>query len=161
MGSIKLADNFWDYKETCEAIKKQGIFPDEHPSDNMMRRLRAIVDRCMAHYVPLPGDYTLKGVYLYRASRQTSDLRDTYGYTQDVYNHEALIGLSYELLEYSDMRAFHDTVFIHELAHLTVWPHDEGFQNRFNDLIFDYHFYNKVRTDARDRRKINRHGWKM
>ena len=79
----------------------------------------------------------------------------------DVENHEALIGLSYGLLEYSDMPIFHDTVFLHELAHLTEWEHNECFQNRFNDLEFDYYFYNRIRTDAKGPRKPNRKGWKM
>lgn len=161
LNDVRFSFDLLSYAETCKEIKEQGIIPDEHPTDDMIRRLRAIYDHVMKNYVSEPGDYTLKGVYLYRSSEQAGDLRNTFGYTQDIGNHEALIGLSYELLEYSDMKVFHDNVFIHELAHLTEWEHNETFQYRFNDLLFDYYFYNRIRTDARDRRRVNRHGWKM
>ena len=161
VNNLRFGEGLLTYAETCSRIKEQGILPDEHPSIAMISRVQEIYNRCMTHYISEPGDYTLKGVYIYRSSGQISDLKNTFGYTQDVGNHEALIGLSNELLEHSGMKVFHDIVFIHELAHLTAWEHNERFQYRFNDLEFDYCFYNRVRTDARDHRKINRHGWKM
>lgn len=159
--SIKLANDFWSYSETCNRIKSFGVIPEEKPSNDMIRRLRYIVDRCMEHYSPASDDYILRGVYLYREQDQAGDLRQTYGYTQDVGNHEALIGLSYGLIEYRDMPVFHDLVFIHELAHLTKLEHNDRFQDRFNDLEFDYYFYRRIRTDGKGPRKLNRHGWKM
>lgn len=161
LNNVRFADGLLSYAETCRKIKEQGIIPDEHPSDDFIRRLREIYDRCMAHYIPYPEDYTLKGVFLFRASEQASNLKNYYGMLPDIGNNEAVIGLSREILEYSDMKVFHDLVFLHELAHLTECDHNERFQIRFSDLEFDYFFYNRVRTDARDHRKINRRKWKM
>ena len=157
----KLKNDFWTYQKTCDIIKSFGVIPEEKPPEKILRRLQNIVDRCLLHYKPLPDDFTLKGVYIYREREQAGDSRYTYGNTQQVSDNEALIGLSLELLEYNDMSVFHDLVFVHELAHLTEWEHNEYFQDRFNDLEFDYYFYNRVRVDSKDFRKVNRKGWKM
>lgn len=156
----KFQDNFLSYEETCSTVKRFGVVPEENPSPDMIRKIRTIIDRCLSHYVPLSGDFKLKGVFLYREEKQAGDLRQTYGYSLEVGEGIAFIGLSCGLLEY-DMPVFHEVVFLHELAHLTEWEHNEVFQNRFNELEFDYFFYNKVRLDSRAQPKPNRAGWKM
>lgn len=153
--------DFWSYAKTCKEIKKYGVIPEEHPSNDMIDKLQTIISRCMKNYTPEDGELTLKGCYLYRETEQPADLKQTFGYTQDVENGEALIGLSYSLMTMPGMDVFDDLVFLHECSHLAQMNHGEEFQNRFNTVEFDYYFYNNVHLDARTRHIAKGRGWKM
>ena len=153
--------DFYSYKETCKKIKKFGVLPEEHPSPEMMDKLQKIIKRCMKNYTPADGELSLRGIYLYRETEQVPDLQCTFGYTEDIENGEALIGLSYSLLSYAGMDVFHDLVFLHECSHLAEMNHGEDFQNRFNEVEFDYYFFNNVHLDARTRHIAKGRGWKM
>lgn len=152
--------DFLSYKDTCEAIKRFGVVPEENPAEHLIQRVQALITRCMEHYVPRPKELILRGVYLYRENEQAADLRDTFGYTLDINGNDALIGLSYGLLQYQ-MPVFHDLVFLHECCHLAEMNHGEEFQNRFNEVAFDYYFYHDVRMDSTAVPKPKRKGWKM
>ena len=156
-----MGGDFWSYAETCEAIKKYGVEPETNPAEHLKKRVQEIIDRCLIRYQPERGELKLRGVFLYREQDQPADLKQTFGYTQDVENGEAIIGLSYGLLQY-DMPVFHDLVFLHECCHLAEMNHGEDFQNRFNEVEFNYYFYHDIRMDGRgSQRKPSRTGWKM
>ena len=153
--------NFWSYSETCQAIKRYGVQPEQNPAEHLIQRVQKIINRCLSYYQPEAGELELKGVYLYREQDQPADLKNTYGNTQDIGNGEAVIGLSYGLLQY-DMPVFHDLVFLHECCHLAEMTHGEDFQNRFNNVEFDYYFYHNIHTDGQGTQpKPRRKGWKM
>lgn len=156
----KFKDGFLSYEETCATVKRFGVVPVENPSSDMVRKICAIIDKCLSHYKSLFNERKLKGIFLYREEEQAGDLRKTYGCCMEVGEGVAVIGLCYGILEYN-MPVFHDIVFLHELAHLSVWSHNEAFQACFNDLEFDYFFYNRVRLDSKAQPKPYRAGWKM
>lgn len=153
--------DFWSYAETCTAIKKFGVQPEPNPAEHMKQRVQEIIDRCLTRYRPAAGELELKGIFLYREQDQPGDLKQTFGHTQDIDNGQAIIGLSYGLFQY-DMPVFHDLVFLHECCHLAEMDHGEEFQNRFNEVEFDYYFYHDIHMDGKEARaKPNRKGWTM
>lgn len=154
--------DFASYKDTCRAAKIFGVKPEENPREDYVERLQGIIERCLRGYVPAGGELKLIGVYLYKDWEQEADLQNTYGFTLQVAEDYAIIGISYSLLTY-EMPVFHDLVFLHECCHLYEMSHGERFQNRFNEVEFDYYFQHDVRMDGRKAtvRKPARKGWKM
>lgn len=153
--------DFLTYAQTCAKIKEFGVFPEMNPPEHIIQRVQEIITRCMVHYRPAPGELQLCGVYVYREEEQAGDLRQTFGVAYDVGHGQALIGLSFGLLQYN-MPVYFDIIFLHECSHLHVMEHNEEFENRFNELEFDYFFYNNLHTDGRGtQRKPLRKGWKM
>ena len=153
--------DFWSYEETCKAIKKFGMQPEQEPDDHQIQQVQEIIERCLKSYWPEPGELKLKGVYIYREREQPAGAKESYGITHDIGNGQAIIGLSTGLLKYN-MPVFHDLVFLHECCHFIEIEHNEKFQDRFNQVEFDYYFYNDIRMDGTGARpKPNRKGWKM
>lgn len=154
-----LKDGFWSYSEVCKVAKMFGYVPEENPPEAKIQKLKQIINRCLLHYRPVPGELELVGVYLYREEYQPAGYDCTYGITQDIGGGKAIICLSLGLLSYN-MPVFHDLVFLHECCHLYAMNHGERFQDRFNEVEFDYYFYNEARFDGAIP-KPKRKGWKM
>ncbi len=154
--------DFVSYKATCKAAKKFGIKPEENPREDYVERLQGIIERCLRVYLPTKGELKLIGVYLYKDWEQEADLQNTFGYTPQVTEDYAIIGISYSLLAY-EMPAFQDLVFLHECCHLYERSHGERFQTRFNDVMFDYYYQHEIRMDGKRAtvKKPDRKGWKM
>ena len=158
--TFKGGQDFLTYGETCAIARKFDIIPIEDLPENRKAQMQKIITRCLKHYTPEPGELVLIGVYLYDENKQAEDLQLTYGNTQQVTDEKAIIGLSESLLS-QNMPVFHDVVFLHETGHLAEMNHGEDFQNRFNEIEYDYYFYNNIRADGGKMPKPDRKGWKM
>lgn len=149
----------FDYKKSCEFAKKAGLNPLQHPDDDILKRMNDCIDRVLPYYYPDDNDCDLDGVFIYWSSDQTGYEKETIGLNIQYRDHHCIIGLSAEILSI-DYPEYHDSVLLHELAHLCCAdndpPHDEEFQDRFNYIEWYYYMSKDNRADSKRLRKITK-----
>ena len=168
---FKGGDEYMTYSETCKKAKQDGIVAVEKPSEEQLRQVQAALNRMAPIYSQLIVDTAengqkaplrLRGLFIYDESKQSADLRGTFGVSVPLDNgSDAIIGLSMTLLDLNTP-SFTAYVLGHEMCHLcSDSGHGEAFQSFLNEMTRLF-FMQNVRMDAAGARLKNLvKGWKM
>ena len=139
----------WSYQKTAEIAEHLSeAKPLKNPDKGLLQKMHEVVSKCLRHYEPMERDLQLRGVYLFSCSEQKTDAgKYSFARITTIDDTDAIIGLSQELLTLT-RAGFPEIVFYHELSHLTVVEHNELFNLRLNQVMYDAYGRPESRYDS-------------